>query len=108
MENAAKYSPAGTEIRINVSDDGSKVTFSVRDHGVGIAKEEQEKIFDKFYRVQVPGLPRTPGTGLGLTICKGIVEQHGGRIWVESTPGEGSCFFFTIPTVPDRASGGGR
>ena len=71
------------------------VTIAVSDRGVGIAPKDQEKIFAKFGQVG----PRRGGTGLGLTFCKLAVETHGGDIWVESTLGEGSTFFFTLPTA---------
>jgi signal transduction histidine kinase len=72
------------------------VTIEVSDRGVGIAPKDQEKIFAKFGQVG----PRRGGTGLGLTFCKLAVETHGGEIWVESKLGEGSTFFFTLPTAP--------
>ena len=71
--------------------------MAVSDCGVGIAPQDQEKIFAKFGQVG----ERRGGTGLGLTFCKLVVEAHGGRIWVESQPGEGSTFFFTLPTAAE-------
>jgi PAS domain S-box-containing protein len=111
IENAAKYSPpdAGILIQARVepgSGRGSSVVVRVRDRGIGIAAEHLERIFERFYRV--PGVAGrwAGGTGLGLAICKGIVEAHGGRIWAESTPGQGSTFTFTLPVAepdpPDR------
>ncbi|MBI2867080.1 MAG: hypothetical protein HYX97_01945, partial [Chloroflexi bacterium] len=99
VENAAKYSPRGKEVRVRVKRHGGEVVFSVADQGPGIAPEYHQKIFEKFYRVEVVGMPRAPGTGLGLSICKGIVEQHGGRIWIESALGHGATFSFALPAA---------
>ena len=71
--------------------------FRVTDTGVGIAPEALPHLFDRFWQMQKA---RHAGAGLGLPIVKGIVEAHGGRVWVESTPGRGSSFFFTIPAAP--------
>ncbi len=74
------------------------MTVYVADQGIGIPPEEQGRIFDRFHRVET-GLHRsTEGTGLGLYLVKAIVEAHGGRVWVESAPGRGSIFMFTLPT----------
>jgi signal transduction histidine kinase len=96
IENAAKYSPEGTPIRIRAERRADQVVLSVADQGVGIPEEQQRRIFERFYRVPCAG-PRPPGTGLGLAICRLIVQAHRGRIWVASVPGAGSCFYFGLP-----------
>ena len=98
-ENATKFSPEGSEILISAELAGDQVVVSVTDHGQGIASELMGKLFDRFYQAQRIADGHKGGTGLGLTICKGIVEAHGGRIWVESKPGEGSKFSFTLPAA---------
>ncbi len=100
LENAAKYSAAGTSITVRARRAADRVILSVVDRGVGIPTEHQARIFERFYRVRAAG-QRPPGTGLGLAICKRIVEAHGGRIWVESKPGVGSCFHVSLPVYDD-------
>jgi signal transduction histidine kinase len=99
MMNAARYSPEGTEIQLlaDVIDDGGvpKVRVSVKDQGIGIAPEDQDRVFSKFVMLPKPAWVQK-GTGLGLFITKGIVEALGGRIWIESEPGKGSSFHFTL------------
>jgi len=95
VENAAKYSDPGTRIRVSARIE-SEITFCVQDQGPGIPEEYRDQIFEKFFRIKA-GRPRTPGTGLGLPICKGIVEAHGGRIWLETEEGHGSTFCFALP-----------
>jgi PAS domain S-box-containing protein len=95
--NALKYTPPGGAITISGRPDGKHVEVSVEDRGPGISREDQEKIFRKFFRAGDPISLKTPGTGLGLAICKGIIESHGGRIWVESEPGQGTRFKFSLP-----------
>jgi PAS domain S-box-containing protein len=96
VENAGKYSDPGTKIDVSAWIEQGQVTFCVQDEGPGIPDEYLDQIFEKFFRIKA-GRPRTPGTGLGLPICKGIVEAHGGRIWVETEEGRGSKFCFSLP-----------
>lgn len=112
LENALKYSPAESPIRVLVRILGAPPTeleVRVVDQGIGIPANELRAIFDKFYRVQHVYLPwastRPPtGTGLGLAICAGIIREHGGRIWAESQPGKGATFIFTLPIPHDAPS----
>jgi K+-sensing histidine kinase KdpD len=98
LENAAKFSAPASSITIRGQHIGRHVKLSVSDHGPGIAPEEQSRIFEKFYR-GIQHRESIPGTGMGLAICKVIVEEHGGAITVASTPGQGSTFSFTVPTA---------
>jgi signal transduction histidine kinase len=97
LNNAIKYSPDGGEIRLAGRARDGALLISVQDHGVGIPPREVDKIFDRFHRVEGDLSRRVSGTGLGLAICRGLVEAHGGRVWVESEPGVGSTFTFTLP-----------
>jgi signal transduction histidine kinase len=92
--NAIKFSPKQTPIELDLVADGELARFSVRDRGPGLTPEEASHVFERYW--QAPDTARK-GSGLGLFICKGLVEAHGGRIWVESTPGAGSVFHFTLP-----------
>jgi two-component system sensor histidine kinase KdpD len=94
VENATKYSPAGSPLDVTARASASEVEIEVADRGPGIAKSDEERVFDKFYRVREG---EGGGVGLGLTICRGIVTAHGGRIWVDERPGGGSSFRFTLP-----------
>jgi signal transduction histidine kinase len=98
VDNAVKYSAEGTQIMLEAQPSSKGIIVSVTDEGVGIPPELHEKIFERFYQVEDPVLGHREGTGLGLCICRGIVEAHGGRIWVESEPGKGSKFSFSLPT----------
>jgi two-component system sensor histidine kinase VicK len=98
VDNAAKFSPKGSPITISTTDNNKQVIISVTDCGIGIPENEQLKIFDRFYHVKPIDGKREKSTGLGLAICKRIVEQHKGKIWVESCLGKGSTFFFSLPT----------
>jgi two-component system sensor histidine kinase KdpD len=102
VENALKYSPAGSPLDISAKLQGGKIVIGVADRGPGIEENERSRIFDKFYRGRRHRFD-TMGTGMGLAIAKGIVEAHGERIWVESEPGQGAVFYFSL-----AASGGGR
>jgi two-component system sensor histidine kinase KdpD len=96
LENAGKYSPAGTPIRVEAEMQKNRFVVSVSDRGPGIDSFEQALIFDKFYRGRDQRYT-APGTGMGLAICKVLVEAHGGQISVVSQPGQGSVFSFTLP-----------
>ena len=102
VANAYQYTPTGGEIVVSARVHGDEMHISVRDTGIGIARKDQEKIFNRFFRADDPLVQETPGTGLGLSIVKSLVEIHGGQIWVESELGEGSTFVFTLPTVETR------
>jgi Na+/proline symporter/signal transduction histidine kinase len=104
LSNALKFSPQGTgwvEVALRVL--GSEVRIDVRDNGPGVRREHQALIFDKFWQGGDPLVAKPPGTGLGLNISRQIVEYFGGRIWVESEPGGGACFSFTLPLAPAEA-----
>ena len=99
VDNAIKYSPDGGEVEVTVHESGSIVSFQIRDHGLGVPLAEQERIFEKFYRLD-PELTRgVGGTGLGLYICRELVRRMNGRIWVDSREGHGSTFFVELPAA---------
>ncbi|MBC7235780.1 MAG: GAF domain-containing protein [Chloroflexi bacterium] len=97
ISNAIKFTPAGGSITVSGEDLGDQVRMWVRDTGIGIPKEEQGRIFQRFYQVDGGATRSYTGTGLGLTISKFIIEYHHGRIWVESEEGKGSTFYFVLP-----------
>jgi PAS domain S-box-containing protein len=97
ISNAVKYSPEGGTVWVGGRMDQTGATIYVADQGIGIPPEEQSRIFDRFHRVESGLHRRTEGTGLGLYLVKAIVEAHGGRVWVESAPGRGSIFMFSLP-----------
>jgi signal transduction histidine kinase/DNA-binding response OmpR family regulator len=103
LSNAIKFSPLGGRIEVTAEPWEGAVRVGVRDHGEGIAPDDLPKLFRKFSQIDSGPTRRVGGTGLGLVICKGIVEQHQGHIWVESIPGEGSTFYFTVPAAPREA-----
>ena len=100
LSNATKYTPDGGHIALAAHKRDGYVECSISDTGIGIEPEDQERIFDKFYRVHSPKVDAAPGTGLGLSIAKSLVEMQGGSIDVDSEPGEGSTFKFTVPIAP--------
>jgi K+-sensing histidine kinase KdpD len=97
MENAIKYSPGDSEIVMSGEAKEGKVLVSVSDKGTGIPPEHQDKVFERFYRVDSPLTRSMVGSGLGLSIVKGHIEAHGGEVWLESTVGKGSKFYFSLP-----------
>ncbi len=99
IDNALRYSPEGSRVEVAAESHGGEVRISVKDKGIGISPEDQERVFDSFYRVEGARTNVLRGTGLGLAVSKQIVEAHGGRIWVESEPGKGSTFSFTLPAA---------
>jgi len=100
LDNAIKYSPSGGRIEVGLAAVGDRLRFSVQDHGLGIPVGEQERIFDKFYRLDPDQRRGIGGTGLGLYICRELVRSMHGRIWVESEPGKGTTFAFELPAEP--------
>jgi PAS domain S-box-containing protein len=98
INNAAKYSPGKEKIIVNATKNGSHITVSFRDFGIGIPKDQMNKIFDRFYRVDEVSKDFS-GLGIGLFISSEIIKQHGGKIWAESNEGEGSTFYFSLPIM---------
>ena len=96
IANALKYSPPG-EVLVRLEDEGAAARVSVIDRGPGIDPGELPRLFGRFYRAEGAAASDAAGLGLGLFICRGLVESHGGRIWVEATPGGGATFAFTLP-----------
>ena len=99
ITNAIKYAPDGEEIHITTEIRGDDIYFSVRDFGIGMSAEHQQKVFEKFYRIEETSA-RFQGLGIGLYICQEIIERHHGTIGAHSIPDEGSEFYFQIPTHP--------
>jgi len=99
LDNAIKYTPSEGRISVRVWVEGDEILVSVQDSGLGIPPKLQSRIFDQFYRVRQPGTEHVPGTGLGLSLVQAIVQQHKGRVWVDSEgiPGKGSTFTIALP-----------
>src|SRR5438552_3600109 len=106
LGNAIKYSPAGGAIEITLQEDGETKTalLSIRDAGIGIPTDQQARIFGRFERADNGRAHGIGGTGLGLYLCREIVERHEGRIWFESIEGEGSTFFIALPILNDASA----
>ncbi|MDW8069196.1 MAG: ATP-binding protein [Anaerolineae bacterium] len=104
LSNAVKYNRPGGWIEVTAEYRDGYVVIRVADSGIGIPPEDLPHVFDRFYRSNRPETEKIEGTGLGLSIVKSIVEKHGGRVWVESQPGEGSTFIFLLPTVEVASS----
>lgn len=101
ITNAIKYGPDGKEIHINAELNGDQINFSVRDFGIGMSEDHEQKIFEKFYRIEETS-ERFQGLGIGLYICQEIIDRHHGKIGVNSKLGEGSTFYFNIPQHPEK------
>jgi CheY-like chemotaxis protein/anti-sigma regulatory factor (Ser/Thr protein kinase) len=99
LSNAYRYTPAGGTITLTVRPVLGAVQIDVCDTGIGIDKKDQERIFERFYRANHPQVNQESGTGLGLPIVRSLVELHGGKVWVQSEPGQGSTFSFTLPVA---------
>ena len=97
LDNAIKYSPEDSVVEVEAKSAGQHVKLSIRDHGIGIARDHQPRLFERFYRIDKARSRKLGGTGLGLAIVKHIVQAHGGTVTVESTPGEGSVFTLVFP-----------
>jgi signal transduction histidine kinase len=107
LSNAAKYTPKCGQITVGAvysEKDPAFIRCAVSDNGIGIETEDQIKLFTKFYRVDAPEVRDQPGTGLGLAITKNLIELQGGRIWLQSRPGQGSTFYFTVPVAGEMDS----
>ena len=102
--NAVKFSPRGSQVVVTAQPDGDGVRCTVSDSGRGIPESHLESIFERFHQVEVSDARERAGTGLGLPITKSIIEQHGGSIWVESSPGVGSTFGFAVPLATSPAA----
>ena len=109
LDNSIKYSQQGSKIMVEAWRDGTKLVVSVADQGIGIPAKEFDKVFDRMYRIEHRMSQDPGGMGLGLALCKALVEGHGGRIWVESEVGKGSTFYFSLPIkTADYANGNGE
>ena len=97
LENAVKYSPKGSRIRVFAELESDRLVVGIADQGVGISLQDQAKLFKPFQQLEGPKFDGVKGAGLGLLVCKRLVEAHNGQIWLESEPGRGSTFFFALP-----------
>jgi len=97
IDNAVKYSNPGTEITLSVKKNNNDILFTVTDHGIGIPKSDLPRVFNRMFHSTLGQKTGVAGAGLGLAICKGLIEAHGGKIWLESEEGVGTKCFFTLP-----------
>ena len=97
LDNAVKYSPEGGTVTVSAAVQLGSMVVSVADQGIGIPLDEQSRVFERFYRATAAPSVSRRGVGLGLYICQGIVEAHGGSIWLESSPGSGTTVRFSLP-----------
>ena len=107
LSNAVKFTPSGGRVDVSTAKENGEVRIAVRDTGPGISPDDQARIFEEFQQARDTNGERPEGTGLGLALSRSLVELHGGRIWVESEPGKGSTFTFTLPSereVKERLS----
>ncbi|HEU5368239.1 MAG TPA: ATP-binding protein, partial [Ktedonobacterales bacterium] len=105
LSNAVKYSPEASEILLTITEDpdAGMVVLAVRDRGIGIPESQQPHIFRRFFRADNARARGIDGTGLGLHLCRALVELHAGRIWFESAEGTGSTFYVALPLMADQA-----
>jgi two-component system phosphate regulon sensor histidine kinase PhoR len=101
VENGIRFSPAGGPVEMRIEADGVEAIVSVRDRGMGIPPERQGRVFERYYRAHAGTAEDPGGLGVGLDASRAIVQRHGGRMWFESAPGEGSTFHFTLPLAPE-------
>lgn len=102
ITNAIKYSPQANKINMGIKTTENEVTVSIKDYGIGISKENQKKIFNRFFSIYNKKWETLPGLGLGLYISSEIIKRHGGKIWVDSNPGKGSTFYFSLPFFEEQ------
>jgi signal transduction histidine kinase len=106
VENAIKYTPGPGRVQVGLHAEPKSLVVTVRDNGIGIAPENQHRLFEKFYRIRRRDTVHVRGTGLGLAIVKSIADLHGGRVWVESRLDQGSTFYLALPLHPVTAETG--
>jgi len=108
IDNAVKYSDPGTEISLSVQKIDGELLFTIIDHGTGIPKSDMPRLFQRMFHSPRGQKLGVAGAGLGLSICKGLIESHGGKIWIESEEGVGTRCFFTLPLeiVSERYNAG--
>jgi len=104
VTNGIKYAPDSGLMELRAEKAKEEVVFSVKDHGPGISKEDQMRLFERFYRAQTKGTEKVKGSGLGLAIVKSIAEKHGGRAWCQSKQGQGTIFYVAIPLSENGAA----